>query len=151
GPRAGVGARGGAPRARRRGRIAGSGGGGGGLAAPAGAALGRCAAARGLGPARGAEQAGIGRAFRVRTDGGRIWIAGERGAAVLDTATGAWTSYLVPADIPAGPVADVVADGDHVWLATPLGVLRLRIRSGARCGRARAAARARARSTAPSS
>lgn len=112
-----------------RGRIADIAAGDGGIVALAGDALFRYDGARWIGPDRGAEQAGIGRAFRVRTDGGRIWIAGERGAAVLDTATGAWTSYLVPADIPAGPVADVVADGEHVWLATPLGVLRLRIRS----------------------
>jgi ligand-binding sensor domain-containing protein len=79
------------------------------------------------GPDRAAEQAGVGRPVRVRLQEGRLWVAGERGAAVHDTATGAWTRYLVPADIPAGPVLDVAAAGEHVWLATPLGALRLRV------------------------
>jgi ligand-binding sensor domain-containing protein len=100
-----------------------------GIVALAGGALFRYDGARWIGPDRGAGQAGIGRPIRVRADGRRIWVAGERGAAVLDIATGGWTSYLVPADVPAGPVVDVASDGEHVWLATPLGALRLRIRS----------------------
>ena len=65
----------------------------------------------------------------MRFAGALIWVAGARGAAVLDPATGGWTRYLVPADIPAGPVVDVAPAGDHVWLATPLGALRMRVRS----------------------
>ena len=100
-----------------------------GIVALADGAIFRYDGARWSGPDRGAEQAGIGRPIRVRVDGARIWVAGERGAAVLDPATGAWTRYLVPADIPAGPVVDVAPAGGHVWLATPLGALRIRVRS----------------------
>ena len=79
------------------------------------------------GPHRVAEEAGLGRPARVRIDGTTLWVAGERGAAALDLATGTLDRYLVPGDVPAGPVVDVVPDGEHVWLATPLGALRLRL------------------------
>ncbi|MGH7506520.1 MAG: hypothetical protein ACRELX_12745, partial [Longimicrobiales bacterium] len=79
------------------------------------------------GPER-AALARIGRPLRLAASGDTVWVAGEQGVAALDAATGATTDYVVPADIPAGPVLDVAPAGDVVWLGTPAGALRLRLR-----------------------
>jgi ligand-binding sensor domain-containing protein len=58
-----------------------------------------------------------------------LWVGGDGGAARWDAAAGEWLTYLVPDDIPAGPVVGVHTVGDWLWLATPAGALRLEPRS----------------------
>jgi ligand-binding sensor domain-containing protein len=70
----------------------------------------------------------IGPPFRLALQDGRLWVAGPRGIAHRDPVTGAWEAFTTPADIPAGPVLDVVPTGNDVWAATPLGAVRLRWR-----------------------
>jgi ligand-binding sensor domain-containing protein len=77
------------------------------------------------GPVRLPLLAGLGRLFTARADGGALWIAGERGAARYTPATGEILSFLAPNDLPSGPVYDVAPADNFVWLATPLGALRL--------------------------
>jgi ligand-binding sensor domain-containing protein len=79
------------------------------------------------GPER-AALARIGRPHRLASDGEGLWITGERGVAHLAAGQGVVIDYLVPADIPAGPVLDVRPAGEHIWIATPAGALRLRRR-----------------------
>jgi len=68
--------------------------------------------------------AGLGRLLRLHVDtDGTIWVGGEGGAASLGQ--GAVRTWLVPDDIPAGPVRGLLVDGDNLWVATPAGALRL--------------------------
>jgi len=80
------------------------------------------------GPVRDAAIQRIGPPVRLAAADGRLWVAGPQGIAHLDPVTGAWETFTVPADIPAGPVLDVLPDGDEVWVAIPAGALRLRWR-----------------------
>ena len=60
----------------------------------------------------------------VAVDAQSIWIAGAGGLLVVDRRTAA--GRLVRLPLPPGvPISDVVAGEELVWLATPLGVLRL--------------------------
>jgi hypothetical protein len=56
-----------------------------------------------------------------------VWVGADGGAARWDRAAGEWETYLVPGDIPAGPVLGVLALGRSLWLATPAGALRLEL------------------------
>jgi ligand-binding sensor domain-containing protein len=80
------------------------------------------------GPLREPFQAGLGRGHALAAGDGQLWVAGDAGVARLDLGTGLWTFYTVPGDVPEGPVHGVLPDGEHVWLATPGGALRLRWR-----------------------
>ncbi len=53
-----------------------------------------------------------------------FWVAGTMGLAFFQPARGVWRALTLPGDVPQ-PVADVAASRDHVWAATPGGVLRL--------------------------
>jgi hypothetical protein len=70
----------------------------------------------------------IGPAFRLAMEDARLWVAGPRGIAHRDPVTGAWEAFMVPSDIPWGPVVDVLPEGDDVWAATPAAAVRLRWR-----------------------
>jgi len=57
-----------------------------------------------------------------------VWVGGDGGAARWDPATGEWSAYLVGSDVPVGPVFGVLPAGNELWLATPIGALRLELR-----------------------
>ena len=77
-------------------------------------------------PALGRGQlGGVGRVLSVAADGQTIWVAGERGVAVVSRASGVQRVLSVPSAIPA-PALDVTLDPDFAWIATRLGVVRLR-------------------------
>ena len=61
--------------------------------------------------------------FAERGAGG-LWAAGSAGIAFLDPRAGTWASWNSPADV-APPVRDIAATDRWVWLATPLGLVRL--------------------------
>ncbi len=77
------------------------------------------------GPVRLPLLANLGRLTAARADGAALWVCGERGVIRYTPATGEILSFLAPSDLPAGPVYDVAPAGNYVWLATPLGALRL--------------------------
>ena len=80
------------------------------------------------GPLRTPVLSGVGRLIAAAADGDAVWIAAERGAVRYVPATGEWSSLLAPADLPQGPVYDLAPAGRHVWLATPVGALRVQWR-----------------------
>jgi ligand-binding sensor domain-containing protein len=67
----------------------------------------------------------IGRPVSVSSSGERVWVGGTNGVAEWNTTTDAWRYLTVPDDIPEGPVYDIVAENERIWLATPAGALRL--------------------------
>ena len=69
-----------------------------------------------------------GRVSRLYATAAHLWVAGDRGVAAQDLASGAWRVFSVPGDIPAGPVSDVLVTGDYAWFATPAGALRVQLR-----------------------
>jgi len=71
---------------------------------------------------------GSGTVRTMMADDAAIWVGGDAGAARWDPAARAWSSYLVPGDVPAGPVLGVLPEGDRLWLATSAGALRLELR-----------------------
>lgn len=78
------------------------------------------------GPLRTAAIAGAGALTRLAGTSTQLWVAGNSGAAVLHGEIGEWTYFTAPADIPTGPVLDVLPQDDRVvWLATPAGALRM--------------------------
>jgi ligand-binding sensor domain-containing protein len=77
-------------------------------------------------PIRDAVLDRVGSPFRLVLANGRLWVAGPGGIAHRDPATRAWQAFTVPEDVPAGPVVDVVADGEWVWATTMAGAVRLR-------------------------
>lgn len=78
------------------------------------------------GPVRTAALAGAGAVARLAGTADELWVAGSNGVAVLHDAVGEWTYFTAPADIPTGPVFDVLPQDERVvWLATPAGALRL--------------------------
>lgn len=79
-------------------------------------------------PVRDAVLDRIGAPVRLALRDGQLWAAGPRGIARRDPGTHSWQSFTVPEDVHAGPVSDVLPDGDHVWAATPAGAVRLRWR-----------------------
>ena len=68
---------------------------------------------------------GVGRVLAVAADSQTIWVAGERGVAVVSRASGVQRVLAVPSAIPA-PALDVMLDADFAWIATRQGVVRLR-------------------------
>ncbi len=76
-------------------------------------------------PLRNAVTASVGRAYDLRADQDVLYVFGTRGVARWKKATDEWSYLTVPADIPAGPLRDVVTAGAAVWLATPAGATRL--------------------------
>jgi hypothetical protein len=66
----------------------------------------------------------IGNVTALAASSSGLWAAGSGGIARLDAATLSWTSWNSPADIPP-PVRDIMVTDRYVWLATPLGVVRL--------------------------
>jgi ligand-binding sensor domain-containing protein len=79
-------------------------------------------------PIRDAVLDRIGPPYRLALADGRLWVAGPAGIAHRDPSTRAWQAFSVPEDVPAGPVVDVVPDGEWVWAATIAGAARLRWR-----------------------
>ena len=71
---------------------------------------------------------GSGTVRSLAATGSGVWVGADGGAARWDGAAGQWETYLVPGDIPAGPVLGVLALGRSLWLATPAGALRLDLR-----------------------
>ncbi len=77
------------------------------------------------GPVREATTLGLGTLYRLLIDdGGSVWIAGERGIARL-AAGRPPRAWLVPMDVPVGPVRGLALDGEFVWVATPAGAFRI--------------------------
>jgi hypothetical protein len=66
-----------------------------------------------------------GRVRALAADQSGIWLAHDGGASHWDPTGREWWHYLVPQDVPLGPVLDVLPAGDHLWLATPVGAVRL--------------------------
>jgi ligand-binding sensor domain-containing protein len=67
----------------------------------------------------------VGRITRLAMDDRSIWLAGSEGLLVASRTGGARRLLRVGRELP-GPVTDVVASRDWVWIGTPLGLLRLR-------------------------
>ena len=76
-------------------------------------------------PLRNAALDRVGRPTAVHAQGDRVWIGGTAGLAEWNTANDTWRYLTIPTDIPEGPIHDVLAVGDHIWVATPAGALRL--------------------------
>ena len=67
----------------------------------------------------------FGRLFSVAVDGRTIWVGGDRGAAVIDRATGLVRSLSQPGVL-ADAVLDIALQPEFAWLATPGGLVRIR-------------------------
>ncbi|MFN9086270.1 MAG: hypothetical protein ACK5XT_09340 [Gemmatimonas sp.] len=67
----------------------------------------------------------VGQVTRVAIDNRAMWLAGTTGVVMLSRQTGALRVLRVPADVP-GPVLDLVASRDWLWLGTPQGLVRYR-------------------------
>lgn len=76
-------------------------------------------------PALGRGQIGVGRVLSVAADAQTIWVAGDRGVAVVSRASGVHRVLPVPSVIPA-PALDITLDADYAWIATREGLVRLR-------------------------
>jgi len=70
----------------------------------------------------------IGPALRLAASDGWLWVAGQRGVAYRDPANHTWQALPVPEDVPAGPILDLMPAGNDIWLATPIGAVRMRWR-----------------------
>jgi ligand-binding sensor domain-containing protein len=66
----------------------------------------------------------IGRFTAAAADRAGFWLGGTEGLAFYQPARNLWRALTSPGDLPL-PVNDVAADGEHVWVATPGGVVRL--------------------------
>jgi hypothetical protein len=67
----------------------------------------------------------VGQVTRVAIDERAMWLAGTNGVVMLSRETGAVRVLRVPSDV-AGPVLDLVASRDWLWLGTPQGLVRYR-------------------------
>jgi ligand-binding sensor domain-containing protein len=76
------------------------------------------------GPIRVPVMRGLGRLSALAADGDAVWLGGQNGLARYQPATEEWLIFLAPQDLPAGPT-EIAAEGERVWLATPVGALRL--------------------------
>jgi len=54
-----------------------------------------------------------------------VWAGMDGGAAHWSPAERVWSHYVVPQDVPFGPVLGVLPAGRYLWLATPGGAVRL--------------------------
>lgn len=87
-------------------------------------ALYRFDGSRWQGPIRDAAGS-LGRMHALAAAGGQLWVAGDRGLAQWDEALRQWTVYQAGRDLPEGPVSGVLPAGDHLWVATPAGAMRI--------------------------
>jgi len=71
------------------------------------------------------DLARLGHLTALAMDARTIWIGGERGAVVIERATGLLRSTNVPGT-PSEPVFDIALQPDFAWLATPSGLVRIR-------------------------
>lgn len=76
-------------------------------------------------PALGRGQLGVGRVLSMAADSQTVWVAGDRGVAVVHRSTGVHRLLQVPSAIPA-PALDIVLEPEFAWIATRDGVVRLR-------------------------
>jgi hypothetical protein len=67
----------------------------------------------------------VGRPLRVAIDERAMWLTGTDGVVMLSRVSGAVRVLRVPVDLP-GPVLDVLAQRDWLFLATPQGLVRYR-------------------------
>jgi ligand-binding sensor domain-containing protein len=54
-----------------------------------------------------------------------LWIGSDAWAGRFDAASGEWAQYLVPADIPLGPIDGLLPLEAAIWAVTPFGMVRL--------------------------
>ncbi len=66
----------------------------------------------------------IGRFTAAAADRAGFWLGGTLGLAFYEPARNLWRALTAPGDVPL-PVNDVAPDAEHVWVATPAGVVRL--------------------------
>jgi hypothetical protein len=59
----------------------------------------------------------------IVADAGGVWLGGEGGLGFFRFRGRDLTVYRVPHDVP-GPVQDIALTAGHVWVATPLGLVR---------------------------
>jgi ligand-binding sensor domain-containing protein len=76
------------------------------------------------GPVRLPAMVGLRRLTVLAAEDSALWIGGVNGLARYQPDSEQWLYFLTPGDLPAGPV-DIMPAGEHVWLATPAGALRL--------------------------
>jgi hypothetical protein len=72
-----------------------------------------------------AQLVGVGRISAVAIDAQTIWVAGDRGVAVVVRSSGVVRTLSVGSAFPA-PALDLALDPDFAWIATRDGVVRLR-------------------------
>jgi hypothetical protein len=72
-----------------------------------------------------AQLVGVGRISAVAIDAQTIWVAGDRGVAVVVRSSGVVRTLSVGSAFP-GPALDLALDPDFAWIATRDGVVRLR-------------------------
>jgi hypothetical protein len=69
----------------------------------------------------------IGRFTAAAPDRAGFWLGGTQGFAFYGPARNVWRALTSTGDLPL-PVNDVAASGDHVWVATPGGLVRFQRR-----------------------
>jgi hypothetical protein len=74
---------------------------------------------------RNAHLLAIGVPVTLATINNRVYIGGAYGVAEWNPATDQWRHLAMPHDLPQGPVFDIAGENNRLWLATPLGALRL--------------------------
>lgn len=79
-------------------------------------------------PIRNAHLQAIGSLVTIATYHDRVYFGGAYGLAEWNPQTDQWRHLRVPADIPEGPVFDIVGENGRLWVATPAGALRLQWR-----------------------
>ncbi|MBI1723341.1 MAG: hypothetical protein HYR48_05475 [Gemmatimonadetes bacterium] len=52
-----------------------------------------------------------------------FWVAGTAGFAFYQPARNFWNALTSQGDVPQ-PISDIAAGRDHVWIATPAGLVR---------------------------
>jgi ligand-binding sensor domain-containing protein len=86
----------------------------------------RLAGGKWTGPERAPALSRLGRLGRAALADGALWLGGERGIGRLDVATGAWTYFTSPGELPPGPIRAILPAGDDVWIANAAGAFRFR-------------------------
>ena len=81
-----------------------------------------------VGPEEEALVNSFGRLHRMALADDQLWLAADRGVLRWDRLDGSWYEYHIGPDINEGPVTQILPAGDHVWVATPGGAMRLRWR-----------------------
>lgn len=65
----------------------------------------------------------VGRMTALAADREGFWVAGTEGFALYQPARNFWNALTSQGDVPQ-PVRDIAAGRDHVWIATPAGLVR---------------------------